>query len=137
MAKLVFRELFMRPEYPLDRYATTIGRLPQCDISIPDYDRFKKLPNLLQREVAQRLVRVSRVHARIILRDGRYFIADVGTSGAGSTYGTFVNNTKLEYGHTFELHSGDHLRFGPVECVFEEDSPPQEQAGGDASEPRG
>jgi len=124
MAKLVFRELFMNPEYPLEKYSTTIGRMPQCDISIPNYERFKKLPTLLQREVAQRLVHVSRVHARITLKDGKYFIADVGTSGAGSTYGTFVNNMKLEYGRTCEIHHGDHLRFGPVECVFQEDAPP-------------
>ncbi len=135
MAKLVFRELFMRPEYPLEKYSTTIGRLPQCDITIPDYNLFKKLPTLLQREVAQRLVRVSRVHARITLRNGRYYIADVGTSGSGSSYGTFVENEKIEFGQTRELYDGIHLRFGPVACVFH-DEPSSEQAPSSQNPPK-
>ena len=123
MAKLTFAEIFMRREYPLDKYSVTIGRIPQCDITIPDYELFKKLTPILQREVAGRLVKVSRIHARISLRDGGYFIADVGTSGSGSSFGTFVNNTRLEYGKTHPIVSGDRVRFGPVECVFVDEPP--------------
>lgn len=48
---------------------------------------------------------VSRKHARIWLRDGAYWVQDL-----GSTYGTFVNDIPVDYKRG--LNAGDQLRLG-------------------------
>ncbi|MCI8300100.1 MAG: FHA domain-containing protein [Lachnospiraceae bacterium] len=56
---------------------------------------------------------VSRLHARIIRQEQRYFIEDL-----NSTNGTFLNDTELEYHQPQELSKNDRVRFGVEEYVF-------------------
>ena len=50
---------------------------------------------------------ISRNHARIAERDGKYFLQDL-----GSTNGTFLNGQELEGGKWVEFKPGDNLRLG-------------------------
>lgn len=55
---------------------------------------------------------VSRLHAEIVLLDGKWYVRDVGSSS-----GTYVNNERIDYtgdeeGDKVALHSGDVLRLG-------------------------
>lgn len=50
---------------------------------------------------------VSRHHARLVREDSRYLLMDV-----GSTNGTYVNGTALEYNKAAELKDGDTVAFG-------------------------
>ncbi len=56
---------------------------------------------------------VSRLHARIIRQEERYFIEDL-----NSTNGTFINDVELEYHQPQELNKNDRVRFGIEEYVF-------------------
>ncbi|MEY8391205.1 DUF6382 domain-containing protein [Lachnospiraceae bacterium 45-W7] len=56
---------------------------------------------------------VSRLHARIIRQEQRYFIEDL-----NSTNGTFLNDVALEYHQPRELNKNDRVRFGAEEYVF-------------------
>ena len=56
---------------------------------------------------------VSRLHARIIRQEGRYFIEDL-----NSTNGTFLNDVELEYHQPQELNRNDRVRFGVEEYMF-------------------
>jgi hypothetical protein len=49
--------------------------------------------------------RVSREHAQILMRDGKFFLSDM-----GSTNGTFLNNEEVK--GEFEVKSGDVIRIG-------------------------
>jgi pSer/pThr/pTyr-binding forkhead associated (FHA) protein len=57
---------------------------------------------------------VSRRHARITRREGRYYIEDLGAFNR-----TRVNGAPLVPHQEVELHSGDLLRLGNVELRFE------------------
>jgi hypothetical protein len=70
---------------------TTIGRSPDCGIFLDD-------------------VTVSRRHAVIAQRDGRWFIED-----QGSLNGTFVNRRRVE---SAELSDGDELQVGKYRLTF-------------------
>lgn len=74
--------------FPLEKRAMLIGRAPACQIraSAPG---------------------VSRVHCAALLRDGRPFVMDL-----GSSYGTFVNGART-HGET-ELCHGDALQVGAL-----------------------
>lgn len=50
---------------------------------------------------------VSRHHARLVREDGKYMLMDV-----GSTNGTYVNGTAIEYNKAAELKDGDTVAFG-------------------------
>lgn len=56
---------------------------------------------------------ISRIHSRLIVRQGRLFIAD-----ANSTNGTFVNGVAIEPGKDVEIFAGDRILFADVgyEC---------------------
>ncbi|HKE19012.1 MAG TPA: sigma 54-interacting transcriptional regulator [Kofleriaceae bacterium] len=54
--------------------------------------------------------RVSRLHARVICKDGRVLVEDL-----GSRNGTRVNGTRIE--EATELSSGDQIEIGPVTAV--------------------
>jgi pSer/pThr/pTyr-binding forkhead associated (FHA) protein len=56
---------------------------------------------------------VSRQHARILLRNGQYYIEDL-----HSTNFTFLNNQQILPGHTYPLRSGDQLQFGQIQLVY-------------------
>ncbi|HOJ40446.1 MAG TPA: FHA domain-containing protein [bacterium] len=121
MAKLIFNYPFMMREYPLTKDRITVGRLKEHDIIIPDYRVFRSLNVEIQRQLVKTLAKVSRFHARLDRINGIYHVVDVGTGGAGSSYGTYVNGLRLETGKPYLLKSGDRIRFGPIECTFEEE----------------
>lgn len=56
---------------------------------------------------------VSRLHARIIRQEQRYYIEDL-----NSTNGTYLNDVELEYHQPQELNRNDRIRFGAEEYVF-------------------
>ena len=58
---------------------------------------------------------LSRRHARIAHRDGRWFVREE----AGTRNGTFVNGTRIATGTEVELHDGDQVQFGFVRTVFQ------------------
>jgi hypothetical protein len=70
---------------------TTIGRSPDCPVFLDD-------------------VTVSRRHAVLVERDGRWFVED-----QGSLNGTFVNRRRVE---TAELSDGDELQIGKYRLTF-------------------
>jgi len=53
---------------------------------------------------------ISRKHAEIRLKEGKYFLHDL-----NSTSGTYINNTKIEEG---ELSSGDIILFATTPVMF-------------------
>jgi pSer/pThr/pTyr-binding forkhead associated (FHA) protein len=70
---------------------TLIGRSPDCAIFLDD-------------------VTVSRRHAVLVERDGRWFVED-----QGSLNGTFVNRERVE---SAELSDGDELQVGKYRLTF-------------------
>ena len=70
---------------------TTIGRSPDCGIFLDD-------------------VTVSRRHAVLVQREGRWLVED-----GGSLNGTFVNRERVE---TAELSDGDELQIGKYRLTF-------------------
>jgi hypothetical protein len=70
---------------------TTIGRSPDCGVFLDD-------------------VTVSRRHAVVVQRNGRWYIED-----QGSLNGTFVNRRRVE---SAELEDGDELQIGKYRLTF-------------------
>ena len=70
---------------------TLIGRSPDCDVFLDD-------------------VTVSRRHAVLVQRDGRFYIED-----QGSLNGTFVNRRRIE---SAELQDGDEVQIGKYRLTF-------------------
>lgn len=58
---------------------------------------------------------VSRIHAGIERRDGKYFLEDL-----NSTNGTFLNGERLEANEYRQLHSGDEIYFAGAGYYFKE-----------------
>jgi predicted component of type VI protein secretion system len=84
--------------------ATTVGRPDSAAGSVPDVD----LTELNSERT------VSRRHARLFRRDGRYFL----TEEAGTMNGTFVNGQRVEAGKLAEVQNGDEVAFGAVKLRF-------------------
>ena len=72
---------------------TTIGRSPDCEIFLDD-------------------VTVSRNHAVLVERDGKFFVED-----EGSLNGTFVNRRRID---NAPLENGDELQIGKYRLTFVE-----------------
>jgi hypothetical protein len=70
---------------------TTIGRSPDCEVFLDD-------------------VTVSRKHAVLTQRDGKFVIEDL-----GSLNGTFLNRHRIE---SAELSDGDELQIGKYRLMF-------------------
>lgn len=77
----------------LGQHVTSIGRLPECTVTIQDGN-------------------VSREHARISPGEGGYVVTDL-----GSTNGTLVNGIRVDGDHL--LHDGDIVSFGSTHVRFE------------------
>ena len=75
----------------IDKDVTTAGRHPESDIFLDD-------------------VTVSRRHAEVQRRDGRFFVVD-----KGSLNGTYVNRERVD---ETELAAGDELQIGKFKLVF-------------------
>jgi DNA-binding winged helix-turn-helix (wHTH) protein len=79
----------------LSRREFLIGRMPDCDIvTEPTFSS------------------VSQRHAILRKAPDGWAIMDVGTYGRGSTYGTYINNTRLTPNEEVILHPGDEIRLG-------------------------
>jgi pSer/pThr/pTyr-binding forkhead associated (FHA) protein len=70
---------------------TRIGRSPECEIFLDD-------------------VTVSRNHAVLVERDGRFYVED-----EGSLNGTFVNRKRID---NAGLENGDELQIGKYRLTF-------------------
>jgi hypothetical protein len=75
----------------LENEQTSVGRSPDCDVFLDD-------------------VTVSRRHALVVRRDGRFFIED-----RGSLNGTFLNRRRIESG---PLDDGDEVQIGKYRLTF-------------------
>ncbi len=83
--ELLVNDAAGRRTVPL-RESLTVGRAASCDLVVEDNY-------------------VSNVHARIFLRDGSYFVEDL-----GSTNGTYMNRTKVAT--PLAIRPGDEVRMG-------------------------
>ncbi|HSM14057.1 MAG TPA: cyclic nucleotide-binding domain-containing protein [Thermoanaerobaculia bacterium] len=83
---------------------TTIGRRDPVTGINPDVDL---TPVDTQRSISRR-------HAKIYRRGGKFFLAEE----IGTMNGTFRGGQRLETGVPVEISPGDHLRFGLVELDF-------------------
>jgi hypothetical protein len=93
-------------EFPLATGAeTTIGRRDPVTGIHPDVDL---TPVDGQRSISRR-------HAKIYHRGGRYYVAEE----IGTMNGTFVNGHRIETGVPMEIKPGDEVRFGVIETVFQ------------------
>jgi CRP-like cAMP-binding protein len=92
--------------FALDGLAeATIGRLDRATGFTPDIDI---TPLDAERTLSRR-------HAKIVSRDGGFYVREE----IGTRNGTFVNGVRVQTGVDVKLSSGDRLRFGLVETVFE------------------
>lgn len=87
-----FRLLMHDGQVSLSEGETTIGRSPDCRVTLP-------------------CTTVSRCHARILLVDGRATLEDL-----QSKNGTFLNGTRIE--RSTALADGDRIQLGAVPVVF-------------------
>lgn len=92
-------------EFPLSgRAETFVGRVDPSTGFTPDIE-LKPLDT--QRSTSRR-------HARIISRDGAFFVHEE----IGVANGTFINNKRVTTGVDTEIRDGDEVRFGFVAMVF-------------------
>lgn len=84
-------------EIVLGRFDPTIGVTPDVDLSHDDRESHV----------------ISRRHARIVGRNGRHEIEDLGSSN-----GTSVNRRRLRIGQKARLRLGDHVTLGYCEFVY-------------------
>jgi hypothetical protein len=82
-------------ELILTRTVTTVGRAEECDLGLFGDPQIEK------------------AHARIVCRQGRYYLEDTGTPG-----GTFLNGERI-VGSAL-LHDGDEVRLGRAVLRFGE-----------------
>lgn len=80
------------------RFDRATGFAPELDLSKLDSERT-----------------MSRRHAKVVARDGEYFIRE----DTATRNGTFVNDERLQTGADRKLQHGDRVRFGLVEMTFE------------------
>jgi len=94
-----------RKTFELSAGGSTIGRVDRLYGYSPDIDL-----TLLD---AQRTL--SRRHARIVQKGADYFLHEE----IGTRNGTFVNGERVQTGTDVQLASGDRVRFGMIETIFE------------------
>jgi len=102
---LIERGNSVATEFPLTSEESNIGRWDADNGIFPDVDLDAYDPDS----------KVSRKHARVVRRDGAYFIEDL-----GSTNGTFVNRgRRLLPGTPQELNEGDEIIVGKTFLRFQ------------------
>jgi pSer/pThr/pTyr-binding forkhead associated (FHA) protein len=73
---------------------------------------------------------VSKIHASLVLnKENQLMVADT-----GSTNGTFINDERIAYGKAFAVNSGDKVKCGTVEILFQHIPSNVEQEDGAAGE---
>lgn len=82
---------------PLKEGASSVGRLPESDVSLPEST-------------------VSGRHAQILFRDGQYLLEDI-----GSRNGTFLNAEPIS--DSTPLNHGDEIHFGHQLVIFQAGAP--------------
>ena len=84
-----------KEEYPLTSFPFTIGKLREkVDLELKDRS-------------------VSRIHARILKQDDKYYLQD-----CGSTNGTFINGIQLQTEETVPIEKDDEIGIGRVRFVL-------------------
>ena len=86
---------------------TSIGRRDPVTGINPDIDL---TPADSQRSISRR-------HAKIVRRDGKYFIREE----IGTMNGTFIKGERVETGTLVEFEPGDEVRFGLIKTIFHVD----------------
>jgi len=104
-AKLVMTQTSgVEKEFPIFGDSVNIGRWDADSRALPEIDLTQDDPG----------THVSRKHARIFFKDGKYFIEDL-----GSANGTFVNRgSRLASGVPQELRNGDEIVVGRTFLKF-------------------
>lgn len=82
----------------IGRFDPMTGKYPQIDLQSLDAERS-----------------LSRRHARIWMKDGKYFLRE--EVGVGN--GTFRQDHRLAAGEDYEIRDGNRLRFGLIELIFQ------------------
>jgi hypothetical protein len=103
LAQIILKEAWVRietgrragREMMLSKAETTIGRAESCDIGLFGDQG------------------IDRLHARILLKDNRYLLADAGSAG-----GTFLNDQAVT--QPARMHTGDTIRVGASVLRFGE-----------------
>jgi CRP-like cAMP-binding protein len=86
----------------IGRYDSVTGMTPEIDLTNEDQSR-----------------NISRRHARIVIKDGKYFIAEE----IGTMNGTFLNGQKLPNGVLTPIKDGDELTLCRLSLTFKVPSP--------------
>ena len=86
-----------RPEALLGRFDSVTGMSPDVDLTNEDQTR-----------------NISRRHARIVMRDGKFFIAEE----IGTMNGTYLNGQRLATGMLTPIKDGDELTLCRLPLVF-------------------
>jgi CRP-like cAMP-binding protein len=76
------------PEARIGRFDSVTGTRPEVDLTNEDQSR-----------------NISRRHARLVIKDGKYFVAEE----IGTMNGTYLNGKKLPNGVLTPIHDGDEL----------------------------
>lgn len=92
-ALILIDERILLKSLPIEKQKCIIGRANECDFLIDGKE-------------------VSRQHARVYYKDGKYVIEDL-----KSTNGTFVNGRRIDVA---ELHHGDEINIGNFTIVFDD-----------------
>ncbi|MCM2258413.1 MAG: cyclic nucleotide-binding domain-containing protein [Vicinamibacteria bacterium] len=86
-----------KPEALIGRFDSVTGTSPEVDLTGEDQSR-----------------NISRRHARVLMKDGQFFIAEE----IGTMNGTFLNGTKLANGVLTPVADGDELMLCRLPLVF-------------------
>jgi CRP-like cAMP-binding protein len=91
-------DLAAQGESVVGRFDRSTGFTPDLDLTTLDTDRT-----------------IGRRHAKIVSRNGEYFVREE----TPTRNGTFVNDARVQTGVDQRLENGDRVRFGFVEMTFE------------------
>jgi pSer/pThr/pTyr-binding forkhead associated (FHA) protein len=103
-SKLVLPAKQVEFQLPTDRLEILLGRSDPVREIYPDLDLA---------EHGGESSGVSRVHARLVLQDGHFYLEDL-----NSTNFTYINQKRLQPGETHLLNPGDEIRLGMLVLIF-------------------